>query len=600
MAHPLSRYRLRLLNDFIRIAFVPFLIFLFILSVLHVRPGFLLLPFYLPFVFSCALVRNFYSDYHRRQDAYARGAKLPPQVVGRWPGNLDVLIQRRRAAQSDYLAEFYHELFQKYESTTLNLKLLWIDMRALVAQYITMDQEHIKYITATGFDRFWKGRLIKEMVEPFLGAGIFNRDDEEWKAHRSLARPFFSRDRATDFELFERYTNTTLTIISSLSASGKAVEVQDLFSRFTLDAAAAALFGTELDSLRCALPVPGQSAGTRMKIVTTDKFGSFAQAFEACQDVYMGRITKGYFWPITQITHDDMTPHVKIIEQCIHPMAARAVERKAERKRVGMTSAEKQDVFLDHLAEHTEDPKHIQDQLLNILLAGRDTTSCLLTFITYFMALYPDVVRRMRADIMEHVGSGVPTSENIKALRYVRAVINETLRLFPPVPHNIRETRHEPVVFPKTDGTFGSPQDNDSIYMPANTPIMFIRFLTQRNQALWGSDAEQFDPDRWLDDRLARFLQNPMMYTPFNSGPRVCIGQNYALNQATYFLVRLLQRFDSFTLAPECQPEGSLPPQGWKHGRGRQAIEQIVPTAAVSTYVKGGLWVRFHSSEKDI
>ena len=102
----------------------------------------------------------------------------------------------------------------------------------------------------------------------------------------------------------------------------------------------------------------------------------------------------------------------------------------------------------------------------------------------------------------------------------MRAVINETLRLFPPVPHNIRETRDKPVVFPKSDATFDF-GDNTPIYMPANTPIMFIRFLTHRNQALWGPDAEAFDPDRWLDDRLARFVENPMMYTPFNAGPRV-------------------------------------------------------------------------------
>ena len=102
----------------------------------------------------------------------------------------------------------------------------------------------------------------------------------------------------------------------------------------------------------------------------------------------------------------------------------------------------------------------------------------------------------------------------------MRAVINETLRLFPHVPHNIRETRDQPVVFPKSDATFDF-GDNTPIYMPANTPIMFIRFLTHRNQALWGPDAEAFDPDRWLDDRLARFVENPMMYTPFNAGPRV-------------------------------------------------------------------------------
>ena len=65
-----------------------------------------------------------------------------------------------------------------------------------------------------------------------------------------------------------------------------------------------------------------------------------------------------------------------------------------------------------------------------------------------------------------------------------------------------------------------------------------------------------------------------------------CIGQNYAYNETSYFLVRLLQHFDRFTLASEVQPAGSLPPPEWKHRKGRQAIEKIWPSAALTLYVK--------------
>jgi len=86
------------------------------------------------------------------------------------------------------------------------------------------------------------------------------------------------------------------------------------------------------------------------------------------------------------------------------------------------------------------------------------------------------------------------------------------------------------------------------------------------------------------------------MFTPFSAGPRICIGQNYAYNEMSYFLVRLLQQFDRFTLASETQPEGSLPPPEWKHRQGRQASEKIWPSCAITLYVKGGLWVRFHKA----
>lgn len=92
-----------------------------------------------------------------------------------------------------------------------------------------------------------------------------------------------------------------------------------------------------------------------------------------------------------------------------------------------------------------------------------------------------------------------------------------------------------------------------------------------------------------------------------------CLGQNYAYNEASYFLVRLLQEFDTFTLAPEFQPAGSLPPPEWKSRKGRQAVEKIWPAAALTLYIKvrlwtrslfavsnmqqGGLWVRFGRAE---
>jgi len=130
--------------------------------------------------------------------------------------------------------------------------------------------------------------------------------------------------------------------------------------------------------------------------------------------------------------------------------------------------------------------------------------------------------------------------------------------------------------------------------MPKNTVINYFPILIHRNKALWGDDADVFDPDRWLDPaRLAKFLANPTIFTPFNAGPRICIGQNYAYNEASYFLVRLLQRYDSFTLASDCQPPGSFPPTEWQQKTGRQAFERVWPAAALTLYIKGGLWIKF-------
>lgn len=98
--------------------------------------------------------------------------------------------------------------------------------------------------------------------------------------------------------------------------------------------------------------------------------------------------------------------------------------------------------------------------------------------------------------------------------------MNETLRLFPPVPINVREVRDEGVLFPRGDGTFAE-TDPRPIYVPERTVITYFPVLTQHNSALWGDDVYKFDPDRWLDERLSHFTEKPMSFTPFSGGPRM-------------------------------------------------------------------------------
>jgi cytochrome P450 len=197
----------------------------------------------------------------------------------------------------------------------------------------------------------------------------------------------------------------------------------------------------------------------------------------------------------------------------------------------------------------------------------------------------------------------------------VLAVINETLRLFPPVPLNVRESRERGCVLPMSDATHPEAAKLPPLYMPARTTFSFSTLLTQRNQSLWGDDADEFDPDRWIDpQRSAKVSANPAMFAPFAAGPRLvsrdyhfsfflrlhepqCLGQSYAYNQISYFVVRLLQQFDKFTLAPEVQPAGSLPPEIWKSRKGRQSFERIWPSAAMTLYVKVQWWCKFWSVE---
>ncbi|KZT30241.1 cytochrome P450 monooxygenase CYP63 [Neolentinus lepideus HHB14362 ss-1] len=590
--HP-TQYRTRILLDVVRVLVVPSAILSLYLQLSGTHLGPLGLPCHAAFIIVCAYTRCLYSDWVQSMDAKRLGAKPIPRVVGKLPGNIDVLYKMMKAFKTAYILDVYLALFEEYQCTTLNTRILWVD------QIITMDEEHSKFVIATGFHHFWRGKLQKERMERFLGNGIFNRDDEMWKMHRSMARPFFARDRISDFELYEKHAQRLLSIVSSTASSNLACDVQDLYSRFTMDSASEFLFGENFDTLSGSRPEPGKATLGAKGSALDDDFGTFAQAFEECQQVITTRARLGYTWPLHELWEDKTLKPVQRVRKWLDPIVQRVLDDKARMRKAGILSPVGEKNFLQHLADSTDDPSLIRDQLLSMLLAARDTSACLLTFVTYFMAMHPEVTRRLRAEVLHHCGpTGIPTYENIRNLRYMRAVIHETLRLFPPVPLNIRESRATACALPPSDGTYsGTLLPSQPLYMPAKTNIVYLPLLTHRNPALWGPDADNFDPERWLDpERLNRYTSNPMMYTPFSAGPRVCVGQNYALNEASYLLVRLLQQVDHFSFVPECQPAGSLPPPEWKSRRGRQAYERVWPAAALTLYAKGGLWVRFGQS----
>ncbi|KAA1473301.1 cytochrome P450 monooxygenase CYP63 [Dentipellis sp. KUC8613] len=581
-----SWYRLRFFLDVIRLI-SPSLFLLLALRLAHIKLNILFaVPCHIAAVIIVFVARVQLATWGQARDARARGVQEIPRVVSKWPGNIDLLLHMLRAGKTSYIQQVYLALFEEYQCTTLNTRILWMD------QVITMDSQHMKFILATGFEHFWRGKAQKERFAKFVGNGIFNRDDEMWKMHRSMARPFFAWDRISDFEQFEKYSAHAISILTAFAESGRPCDIQDLHTRFSLDSSAEFLLGQELNTLSAALPSAGAESFGAKGSETHDKWGEFVRAFDLCQDISTRRAKIGKIWPLFELFEDTMEKPAKTIKDGLEPLVEAALREKADSKQGRRKDSMEQKTFLQHLVESTEDVGLIRDQLLSIIIASRDTTACLLSFVVYFLAMHPEIMERLRAEVLDVCGStGTPDADSIRQMRYMRAVLNETLRIFPAVPLNVRESRAASCVFPAGDPTFANATP---LYVPGGTPLMYFPLLMQRNPTLWGPDAEHFNPERWLDpQRLARYTANPLMFQPFSAGPRICIGQNYAYNQASFFLVRLLQRFDGVRLAPDAQPRESLPPAEWKTGRGRQCVEQIWPAAAMTLFVKGGLWVRF-------
>ena len=111
--------------------------------------------------------------------------------------------------------------------------------------------------------------------------------------------------------------------------------------------------------------------------------------------------------------------------------------------------------------------------------------------------------------------------------------------------------------------------------------------------------ADEFDPDRFLDDRVQKYLiPNPFIFLPFNAGPRICLGQQFAYNEASSIIVRIVQAFRAVRLDMDSNPEAK-PPTSWAIGSGRKAIEKVRVATHMTVFAKGGAWVKMEEANPE-
>lgn len=237
--------------------------------------------------------------------------------------------------------------------------------------------------------------------------------------------------------------------------------------------------------------------------------------------------------------------------------------------------AEKADgryVFLHELVKQTDNKVQIRSELLNILLAGRDTTASLLSNVWWEISKRPDVWAKLRTEV-DALGGAKPTFEQIKDMKYLRWVLNESLRylsqppfsspllafpssstspLFHPLPLPLPSTQLIPLphrLHPVVPGNSreahadsilplgGGPTGQSPLFIPKGTLLAWSLYTMHRRPEYYGPDADDFRPERW------ETLRPGWEYLPFNGGPRICIGQGFALMEAAYTTVRVMQEF---------------------------------------------------------
>ncbi|WP_283611267.1 cytochrome P450 [Mycolicibacterium poriferae] len=203
-----------------------------------------------------------------------------------------------------------------------------------------------------------------------------------------------------------------------------------------------------------------------------------------------------------------------------------ADEIVAERLREGPG---RHDDLLELMLQSDLEPANIRYQLINFLVAGHETTSGALSFALYFLAQHPEIADRARAEIAEVWGEQQrPDFELIAKLRYVRRVFDEALRLHPTVPGYYRAARDDTLlagVHPMRKGDW-----------------VLALTMTLHRDPRWGEDPDAFDPDRFAPENVK--ARPAGLYKPFGTGPRSCIGRQFALHEAVLLLAVLLRRYE--------------------------------------------------------
>ncbi|KAJ2917131.1 hypothetical protein MD484_g3285, partial [Candolleomyces efflorescens] len=465
--------------------------------------------------------------YRRRKyrlEAEARGARLAP-ILEYSPslGNTKLIEYMTTIWKTGYPGDGFWGFIKQF-GTFFNINPVFTDV------IFSLEPEHIKRVLATDFDCFGKGERHIEALQGVLGSGVFSSDGEMWKFHRTMARPFFSRDRVTDLERFDKHIQEAIALMKQRISAGYAVDFQDLIQRTTMALATEFLFGAAVNSLQISvedLPQPFNHPDYQASVQAFSKnpANEFSDAFLRAQTVAAERDRAGWVWPLTELFEDRLKNDMKIIA----------------------------------------------------------ATS---TFLFYLLSQHPEVYSRLRAEILEKVGSTKrPTYEDIKELKYLRAVINETLRVLPPVPWDVRHCKNGAIL--------PSPNPKEKpIYVPPEASVVYGILMMGTSEDLWGPDAAEFDPDRWIDERKQRYIANPFIFIPFNAGPRICLGQQLAYNEMSLIIIRFMQAFSSFTLDETAFPPEGRVPEEWASGEGRKAKERFRPKVVLTMSSEGGMWFK--------
>lgn len=356
------------------------------------------------------------------------------------------------------------------------------------------------------------------------GDGLLTADNPQWLPRRRQVGPAFHR------RTLDRLVGCVAAAADSLdadlavrtggrppaaAAGAVRVDVDGPLMHATLDVVSRGLFSAELGSGA----EPGGGAGTRRGGAGgADIAGAVLDGLEevirrATRPLHLPRS-----WP---------TPGNRRLNRSLTTLDA-AVEQVVASRAGSLTAAEPD--VLDLLLASLDEPRAVRDEAVTLVVAGHETVASAMEWAAHLLATHPDVQERVAAEAAAVLGGpGNPTLADVGRLPVARAVLDETLRLYPPAWVVTRRATDDDVLAGHR--------------LPAGTLVIISPWVRHRDPDVW-AEPTRFDPERFLDaDADSRVASRTGAYLPFGLGPRLCIGRDFALLEATLLVARLALRW---------------------------------------------------------
>jgi len=335
-----------------------------------------------------------------------------------------------------------------------------------------------------------------KILERTLGQGLLTSDGELWKRQRKLMATAFTPKRIRGYaSAMVRVTERSL----SRWHDEQEANLHQEMSRLTMEVVADVLFGSGVSEADVA---------------------TVRDAMEVINEYYANSPEAVLMLPewVPTPRHLRVRRAVKDIDALLYRIIAarRAAEPRDDLLGTLLAAQDEGGVGMSD--------QQLRDETVTLFLAGHETTALALAHTLYFLSKYPNVGRRVHAEVAEVIGDRLPTANDVKALEYTERVLQESMRLLPPAWTTGREATEEVEI--------------GGYRIPEGAQILISQWVVHRDPR-WFPNPEAFDPDRWREDsERPRYA-----YFPFGGGPRVCIGNHFAMMEATLLLAMIVQRY---------------------------------------------------------